>query len=96
MNHPRRNGHEDDEPEIRHFPEGTTDQSDPEHSVQQASPSLRSMAASACTFEGKRERGFASAEMASMPGWRGRVIKILAIAGLLLLVVLVLASVFGH
>lgn len=72
------------------------DQADPERSLQQASPSLRNVAASAYTVEGRQERGFNTAGRASRGGRRGWVIKILAIAALAFLVVTVLVSVFGR
>ena len=64
--------------------------------MQQASPSLRSMAASAYTFEGQRERGFIDAEIASAPGWRGKVIKTLAIISLGLFVIGLLVSLLSR
>lgn len=97
MTHQAPNDSEDGEPVIRHFPEGAMGQADPERSLQQASPSLRNMAASAYTFEGQQERGFNDAELASRGDWRGPVIRIFSIAALVFfLVFLVLGSVFGH
>jgi hypothetical protein len=97
MTHRTPDDREDDERQIRHFPEGAMDQADPERSLQQASPSLRNMAASAYTFEGQQERGFNDAELASRGDWRGPVIRIFSIAALVFfLMFLVLGSVFGH
>jgi hypothetical protein len=64
---------DDVEPEVLQYPEG---------SLEQASPSLRYMAANAYTFEGQRERGFIEGEMARAPGWRKWVLIACALAGL--------------
>lgn len=96
MTHHPTSDHDHGEPRIRHFPEGTADQTDPERSMQQASPSLRNLAASAYTFEGQQERGFNAAELASRGGWRGRAIKIMALATLVLVLLLMLSSAFSR
>jgi hypothetical protein len=96
MIHPTPDDREDDERHIRHFPEGAMDHADPERSVQQASPSLRNMAASAYTFEGQQERGFNMAELASRRDRRGRLIKIVVIVSLVFAAFLLLAPDLGR
>ena len=70
-----RSSRDDIAPEIQQHPEG---------SLEQASPSLRHLAANPYTFEGSMQRGWVEVEIAaSGPGWRRWVIRSCAVLGLL-------------